>query len=760
MLTRREMLARLAGVSAVLLLEGCNSFTDLPTTPTYYSAPASTGTTYYVDPAGDDSNSGTSAEEAWQTLQKVADVGLEPGDTVLLKAGAVLTGGVMFHPGNLVSSEAEPVRFARYGTGPDPIVTAAAEVRGLQFYNVGAVRVERLELRGAGARDAQQHGLEFYTDVAGRRPTIEVRGVTVRGFRDGIAVGSWAGEAGYAGIKIEDCEVTANGNNGLSIFAEHLWSPGRYFTPHRNVVVQRVRSHKNVGRAGENSGFGILAYGIQGGVIEQCAVWENGATGGRSGAGPFGIMVMSSNDVVVRRCYAHHNMSTTVDGGGIDLDGDCINCTIEHCYTHDNYAAGYFMAAFNGSGEYSGNTIRFNVSENDGRRNSPRAGISVWRMSPLSSFINNRIYGNTVFLSRESSAAAAALDLRSRTTNLQVMNNIFVVGGGARLLDSVADHIGLRLDGNAYHAQDGQYIYRFAGTDYSTLAALQEATGLEQSGVEEAPLLLAAGAGGAAPDGDLKAVSAYRLQPTSRMPTAGLDLRAQGLALPTEDYYGNAIPASGELRAIGAAIVTEAAPPSPKEPPPTGNPKMHTLTDGFTGGALDTSKWTTAAGKRGSVSVTGQLELNLSSGGTAWVTCNSVGVFALAGSHAATEVKQVGTTPGLYTAFSLRGRTGDDNLVAWAHEPTSGLLAVKSVGGRQTVLWSGSYNAANHRWWRIREDGGDVFWETSADGAAWTTRHSEPAPIAVDALTLSFYAERRVSVGATQKVIFDNLNSA
>ncbi|HEV2124174.1 MAG TPA: right-handed parallel beta-helix repeat-containing protein, partial [Chloroflexota bacterium] len=512
---------------------------------------------------------------------------------------------------------------------------------------------------------------QFYTDVPGRIPGLEVYGVRVRGFQDGLRFGSWAGDAGYDGILVEACETFGNSANGVTIYAEHLYTADQYFTPHRNVVLRGVRSYRNPGRSNENSGFGILASGTVGGVIEDCATWENGASGGRSDAGPFGIMVWASRDVTVRRCYSHNNKSATVDGGGIDLDGDCINCTIEHCYTHDNMAAGYFLAAFRGSGEYSGNVLRYSVSENDGRKNSPRAGISVWRVSALGSHINNRIYGNTVFLSRESSAVAAALDLRSRTTNLQVMNNIFVVRGGARLLDSVADHIGLRLDGNAYHVEDGQHIYRFAGTDHSTLAALQEATGLERSGVEEAPLLLAAGAGGAAPGGDIQAVTAYRLQPGSRMPTAGLDLRAQGLGLPAQDYYGNAIPSSGGFRAIGAVTVTEAAPAPPEEPLPLGNPKVHTLTESFSGGALDTSKWTTSVSKRGSLAVQEQLELNLRSGGTGWVTCNSVGEYALTGSHVAVEAKQVGAQAGLYTAFSLRVGTSDDNLIAWAHEPTS-----------------------------------------------------------------------------------------
>ena len=49
-----------------------------------------TGTTYYVDSkSGSDSNDGTSESKAFKTLDKVNDLDLEPGDTVLLKKGSV-----------------------------------------------------------------------------------------------------------------------------------------------------------------------------------------------------------------------------------------------------------------------------------------------------------------------------------------------------------------------------------------------------------------------------------------------------------------------------------------------------------------------------------------------------------------------------------------------------------------------------------------------------------------------------------------------
>ena len=50
-------------------------------------ARAASGTTYYVDPDGNDDNSGTSPTSAWKTLAKVDSTTFRPGDQILFKSG-------------------------------------------------------------------------------------------------------------------------------------------------------------------------------------------------------------------------------------------------------------------------------------------------------------------------------------------------------------------------------------------------------------------------------------------------------------------------------------------------------------------------------------------------------------------------------------------------------------------------------------------------------------------------------------------------
>jgi len=79
--------------------------------------------TYYVDATnGSDSNSGTSPEIAWKTINKVNNSSFNPGDSILFKRGEEwreqLTVPSSGSPGN-------PITFGAYGYGDDPIISGA-----------------------------------------------------------------------------------------------------------------------------------------------------------------------------------------------------------------------------------------------------------------------------------------------------------------------------------------------------------------------------------------------------------------------------------------------------------------------------------------------------------------------------------------------------------------------------------------------------------------------------------------------------------
>jgi hypothetical protein len=78
-------------------------------------------TTYYVSSsAGSDSNNGTSAGTAWQTVAKVNAQTLLPGDSVLFRRGDVWNESLV---PSASGAAGNPITFDAYGTGAAPNLT-------------------------------------------------------------------------------------------------------------------------------------------------------------------------------------------------------------------------------------------------------------------------------------------------------------------------------------------------------------------------------------------------------------------------------------------------------------------------------------------------------------------------------------------------------------------------------------------------------------------------------------------------------------
>jgi hypothetical protein len=72
-----------------------------------------------------------------------------------------------------------------------------------------------------------------------------------------------------------------------------------------------------------------------------------------------------------------------------------------------------------------------------------------------------------------------------------------------------------------------------------------------------------------------------------------------------------------------------------------------------------------------------------------------------------------------------------------------------------------TYDAVNHLWLRLREDGTNVYWDTSPNGSTWTNRRTlaTPAwiPAAVDTCALDLFCYR--DAGTTDYAAYDNVNT-
>lgn len=84
--------------------------------------------------------------------------------------------------------------------------------------------------------------------------------------------------------------------------------------------------------------------------------------------------------------------------------------------------------------------------------------------------------------------------------------------------------------------------------------------------------------------------------------------------------------------------------------------------------------------------------------------------------------------------------------------------AYKRVSGVGTQLATEAYNAAKHRWFRIRESGGTTYWEYSPNGRTWVTMTSAANPITVTALRFGVMLGTWQAEGTQAKCYFDNFN--
>lgn len=101
---------------------------------------------------------------------------------------------------------------------------------------------------------------------------------------------------------------------------------------------------------------------------------------------------------------------------------------------------------------------------------------------------------------------------------------------------------------------------------------------------------------------------------------------------------------------------------------------------------------------------------------------------------------------------------GDNHLAIWASRTQIG-FRTKIDGQFSNIIIP--YDPAVHRWWRIREDTGTIYWDTSHDGITWTNRRSVPTPFDVTALSLSLlsgYWDAAENGLATGAVRIDNVN--
>ncbi|MEU0659606.1 hypothetical protein [Streptomyces lavendulocolor] len=186
-------------------------------------------------------------------------------------------------------------------------------------------------------------------------------------------------------------------------------------------------------------------------------------------------------------------------------------------------------------------------------------------------------------------------------------------------------------------------------------------------------------------------------------------------------------------------------------------PLLATLVDDFTDGTLDTaSRW---SGSYGDLTETGgRAQIPC---GTGYAGLKSASAYTLAGSAVHLQIFPADPTGAASAAASVlvlsaTGGTDAGFIVDPAQNAVGCYLRSGYADGGAVFL---TYSPADHRWLRLREAAGTLYWETSSNGVFWATRRTAASPAWVSETGLAVLVEGHRDAGPETPIEVDNVNA-
>ncbi len=389
---------------------------------------------------------------------------------------------------------------------------------------------------------------------------ISITDIEIKNFgAEGIRISSSNNLTGFQNLTLSNLSVHDVTKNGIIISSDITQSLVGW--PHKNVSISNCEVYNVPGSIATSAleGNGIVIAGADGGIIQYCVAHDNGMNNSVCG-GPGGIWSLESNDITIQFCESYRNHSGTgCDGMGFDLDGGMTNSIMQYNYSHDNDGAGYLMGQYKNARPWSNNTVRYNISQNDGVLNE--GGINLFK-GPGTTMSGANIYNNTIYVSPQpangNESAVFFTNFTTGIANAVFYNNIFFSAGGVPFINIPVGYSAF-FAGNIYWPVSGTFLIWYQGNNYSSLESWRAATANEvvggtQTGFNDDPLLNNVGAGGTIGYGNsLTSLNAYKIQNISSPAyQAALDLNSLFLIHPgNTDFWGTILP-GGNANDIGA----------------------------------------------------------------------------------------------------------------------------------------------------------------------------------------------------------------
>src|SRR5437773_4086708 len=104
-------------------------------------------TAYYLSPSGNNNGPGTMTKP-WQTIYKVNNTVLKPGDSIFFQGGADFSGTTLYLESNDAGTSVAPVTIGSYGTGR---ATLGGSGAAIYAYNTSGILIQNLNFVGSSS---------------------------------------------------------------------------------------------------------------------------------------------------------------------------------------------------------------------------------------------------------------------------------------------------------------------------------------------------------------------------------------------------------------------------------------------------------------------------------------------------------------------------------------------------------------------------------------------------------------------------------
>jgi parallel beta-helix repeat protein len=497
--------------------------------------------TYYVDPAGSDSNNGLTSSTPWKTISKVNNTLFSAGDSILLKSGAVWREQLLVYSSGAASN---PVTISSYGSGDKPTLIGSYAVSGWasagsNIYTLAiASAPEVVSFNGSkGTRESSTSALDAANDWYWENGTLSVYAtsapsnveVTTAQFLLAVASQSYVTIKNltvlrgfypvliYHGSHVTLDNVTvADGAGAAGVYVIADDSSSAAYNTISNCLVYNINGSTDT-IANDNNGCGIYLSGatasnntVTGSTVHDCGHEGlvilsgsnntfSGNTVYRTGSSGIRVALETASGNIIEKNESYKNCQKYDDRFGIDLIRVGNDNVVRYNLVHDQYDtlndASIIPDDGNNGYKYGTGGIRFDGGNWEGHDYMDSTGNKAYYNVVFNerygiesfNFSNVEMCNNTIYNSASYGVIVSSVFTVVCANNV-VKNNIIHTAGEALIYHYRMDNT--TIDNNVYYPDSSKaFIRRVDDVYYQTnFADWQAKSGFDSKSVAADPL--------------------------------------------------------------------------------------------------------------------------------------------------------------------------------------------------------------------------------------------------------------------------------